>query len=310
MAVVLKHEMNKILDGCDKATASNVFLESYSIMVKLKEVVELMELYKNDDSYEVDLCDALTDCQFNNTSCLEFYIKRLCPLERYRMRLMYRAFIDKSSKLYVTDGVVKSSDNDIVDSALLQKFSENACIIAESYTITEEEFDVIYEEIIELLGTLGDFLLEEYQLGKSYVSLHGVPDGAENKSVIENEGAGGSAVKVNAFAEVQPGELVIDECVKEALAHMEDDIDTILENVRFVSEHYKPALTLFEINPGLHDPFVQLLTDAGYTNIDNVDEILPVTIECVEDIQRILEAPPVDAPEMMKMFVDKYDLLL
>lgn len=279
-------------------------------MIKLMEVINLMEEYEQDDSYDCDLLDSLAGCQFALSSNVITYINKLCPTAPYRFRLMYRAFIDRSSNLYSSDGEVQESEEVMTDTALLQKFCDNAEIVVSTYSISEEDFEILKEEVLELISTLGCFLWKDFQIDKSYATL--------NSSEAE-DGIDGVAKPSNAFIDSpKQGELVLDECVNEALSYLEDSVEIVIENVHSIVERYEPKLTIFEKYPSLADPFFTLLSEAGYKDlIDSVEGMLPNSQECVEDIlelfasndKAITKDATKDFEKELKLFIQKYELV-
>lgn len=312
MAKMISHVVNMSLGGCDRAVSSQAFCEAYTIMVKLMEVVHLLEEYEQDDSYDCDLLDSLAECQFALSANVVTYINKLCPTAPYRLRLMYRAFIDRSSNLYSNGNgdAVQETAEVLTDTALLQKFCDNAEIVVSTYSISEEDFEILKEEVLELISTLGCFLWEDFQLDKSYASLNG--DGFE-----AGVGADGTAQPSNAFINSQPqGELVLDECVNEALSYLEDSAEIVIENVHSIVERYEPKLTIFEKYPVLADSFFALLSEFGYKDlVETVEGMLPTDLECVEDIQELLVANAgdgdntKDVAEELTLFIQKYELV-
>jgi len=307
MARLINHVVGMSLGGCDRAVSSQAFCEAYTVMVKLMEVINLLEEYEQDDSYDCDLLDSLAECQFTLSSNVVTYINRLCPTAPYRFRLMYRAFIDRSSNLYSNGDEVQETAEVMTDTALLQKFCDNAEIVVSAYSISEEDFEILKEEVLELISTLGCFLWKDFQLDKSYVSLNGNGSEAE-------DGTDGVAQPSNAFVNApKNGELVLDECVNEALSYLEDSVEIIIENVHSIVERYEPKLTIFEKYPVLADPFFALLSEAGYKElVESVEGMLPNNLECVEDIQELLAAAAEDdskdVAEELALFIQKYEL--
>lgn len=312
MAKMINHVVGMSLGGCDRAVSSQAFCEAYTIMVKLMEVVNLLEKYEQDDSYDCDLFDSLAECQFALSANVVTYINKLCPTASYRLRLMYRAFIDRSSNLYSNGDGVQETAEVLTDTALLQKFCDNAEIAVSTYSISEEDFEILKEEVLELISTLGCFLWKDFQLDKSYASLNG--DSSE-----AGAGADGIAQPSNAFINNQPqGELVLDECVNEALSYLEDSAEVVIKNVHSIVERYEPKLTIFEKYPVLADPFFALLTEFGYKDlVETVEGMLPNNLECVEDIQELLvansnintEKDAKDFEEELALFIQKYKLV-
>lgn len=321
MAKTIKHVVSMTLGGCDRAVSAQAFCEGYTIMLKLVEVIDLIEHYEEDESYDSDLFDSLGECQFASVSNIVTYINKLCPTAPYRIRLLHRAFIDRSSKFYSNGEEMKESTEGMTDTALLQKFSDNAELLSSSYSMSEEECVILKEEVIELIGTIGWFLLKDFQIDKSYNSLNGV---------VEEEAGEGMAKPVNAFGDnTQTGELVLDECMNEALSYLGDSVETVIENIHSVTERYQPKLTIFEKYPLLEEPFLDVLNSSDYKGlVESIESMLPATLECAEDIQNIIEKAYKEGPEeeveedsgettklpsglkeMLSWFVIKYELI-